>query len=107
MKQVNVHLSPYYYYAAAISTGNTALTVVLQWIGQRYKRNWNVLSVIWNTSIILGYSYDKTLGKAMVLRWSWRNSSVDHYMGYDTGSKSDYKRKSITDKFYEYHHRAI
>ena len=86
---------------------NTALTIVLQWIGQRYKRNWNVLSVIWNTSIILGNSHDKTVGKAMVLLWFWRNDSVDYLVGYDTGSKSDFKRKRITNKFYEYRHRAV
>jgi hypothetical protein len=50
-----------------------------------------LLPVIRNTSIILGYSYDKTLGKAMVLHWSWRNSSIDHYMDYDPGSESDFK----------------
>ena len=107
MKQVNVHLSPYYYYAAAISTGIAALTVVLQWIGQGYKRYWNILFVIRNTSIILGNSHDKTVGKTMVLLWSWRNNSVDYPVGYDTGSKSDYKRKSIINQFYEYRHRAV
>jgi hypothetical protein len=64
---------------------NTALTVVLQRIGQGYKRHWIVLSVIWSTSIILGNSHDKTLGKAMVLLWSCRNNSVDYSVGYDTG----------------------
>ena len=85
----------------------TAPTFVFQWIGQGHKRNWNVLSVIWNTSIILGNSHDKTVGKAMVLLWFWRNNSIDYPLGHDTGSKSDYKRKSTTNKFYEYRNRAV
>ena len=41
------------------------------------------------TSVILGNSHDKTFGKTMVLHRSWRNNTVDHHVGYDSGSKSD------------------
>jgi hypothetical protein len=46
---------------------DSTLKIICDGVGQGHKRNWNIFSCVWNTPVILANSYDKTVGKALVL----------------------------------------